>query len=117
VVINLPTRRPTETPIPAPTSTAIPSPTFTVVPPSPVPRQYSISFEADDATITKGKCTDLKWQVTGASAVQLNGQEVSPSGEKEVCPRNDTEYRLSIQFPDRAEIEQRTVRIKVEDKE
>ncbi|MEW5957519.1 MAG: hypothetical protein AB1801_07340 [Chloroflexota bacterium] len=117
VVFNLPEPKPTATPIPAPTRIPVPTATPTVRSPSPVPRQYTISFEADDSKITEGDCTDLKWEVMGASSVQLNGQSVSPSGKKEVCPNRDTEYRLTIQFPDRAELENRTVKISVEEEE
>lgn len=116
VLFNLPDPKPTPTPTLVPTLIPVPTNTPTVRPSTPIPRQYSISFEADDSKITKGDCTDLKWNVSGAASVQLNGQSVSPSGKKEVCPDQDTEYRLTIQFPDRTQIENRTVKISVEEK-
>ncbi|MBI1879262.1 MAG: hypothetical protein HYR94_13765 [Chloroflexi bacterium] len=114
VVFLLPTRRPTATPT-APTSTPVP-PTDTPIPVTPTypPRRYSVSFEADETTIVKGKCTDLKWEVVGAVAVTLDGKSVEPEGKKEVCPDKDTEYKLTIQFPDQVRLENRTVEIKVE---
>jgi len=116
VVFNLPEPKPTDTPTLAPTRIPIPTDTPTVRPVTPVPRQYNISFKAEDSTITEGDCTDLEWKVTGAAGVQLDGRDVSPSGKKEVCPNRDTTYELTIEFPDRAQFENRTVRITVEEK-
>lgn len=116
VVIKLPTRHPTDTPVPTPTLTPAPPPTFTLPAPTPVPRQYSISFSADDTTLTKGECTNLKWQVTGTSLIQLNGEAVGPSGKREVCPKKDTEYKLTTGLPGSAEIKTTTVRITVKEK-
>jgi hypothetical protein len=116
VLFDLPEPKPTATPTPPPTRIQVPTVTPTARPPSPVPRQYSISFKADQSKITKGDCTDLKWEVIGASEVQLNGQRVAPSDKREVCPERDTEYRLTIQFPDRTQLENRTVKISVEEK-
>jgi hypothetical protein len=116
VIFSFPTYTPTSTPIP-PTSTPIPA-TATPIPPTPTypPRRYKVSFEADETTITKGDCTDLKWEVIGAVAVTLDGRNVEPEGKKEVCPDKDTEYKLTIQFPDQARLENKTVEIRVEDK-
>lgn len=116
VVFKLPTPKPTATPVPLPTAQSVPSATLTVMPPTAPPRQYSIIFEADETTITAGKCTDLEWQVTGAVSVQLDGRAVTPSGLKEVCPGQDTLYELTIQLPDNAQLQTRTVRISVEEK-
>jgi hypothetical protein len=97
---------PTATPAP-PTSTPI-SPTPTVP-----PRFFKVSFEAEDTTITKGKCTDLKWEVVGAVAITLDNKSVEASGKKEVCPDKDTTYRLEVQFPDIARLERKSVEITV----
>lgn len=115
VVFNLPEPKPTDTPTPVPTPIPVPTSTPTVRPVTPVPRQYSISFKAKDSTITEGDCTDLEWKVVGATAVRLDGRDVSPSDKKEVCPRRDTTYELTIEFPDRAQFENRTVRVRVEE--
>ncbi len=114
VIFSFPTRRPTATPAVV-TATPLPA-TDTPIPPSPTypPRRYKVSFEADDTTLTKGKCTDLKWDVVGAIAVTLDGRSVAPAGEKEVCPDQDTEYKLTIQFPDQARLEHKTIKINVE---
>ena len=115
VVFLLPTRQPTATPI-VPTPTPAPA-TDTPIPPTPTypPRRYKVSFEAEETTITKGKCTDLKWEVVGAVAVTLDGKDVEPEDKKEVCPEKDTEYKLTVQFPDQARLENKTVKIIVEE--
>ena len=99
------------TAVPIPTST--PSPTIL---PSPIPRRYSISFSAKESTITKGDCTDLKWQVEGASTVTLDGESVAASDNKKVCPKKDTRYQLTVRLPDGNQLS-RTVKISVEEDE
>ena len=113
VIFLLPTRKPTATPI-VPTPTPVPA-TDTPIAPTPTfpPRRYKVSFEAEETTITKGQCTDLKWEVIGAIAITLDGKDVEPEDEKEVCPDKDTEYKLTVQFPDQARLEHETVTITV----
>jgi hypothetical protein len=82
-----------------------------------VPRQYEISFEADDSTIEEGDCTDLRWNAVGVTLVKLDGQSVSPSGKKEVCPDEDTKYELSYELPGSAQVQSRTVTVRVEEAE
>jgi hypothetical protein len=53
--------------------------------------------------------------VVGAIAITLDGNSIEPEGKKEVCPDKTTEYRLSVQFPDQARIERKTVKITVEE--
>lgn len=116
VVFLIPTRRPTATPI-VPTATPVPA-TDTPIPPTPTfpPRRYKISFEADETTLIEGECTDLRWEVVGAVAVTLDDKSVEPEGKKEVCPDKDTEYKLTVQFPDQVRLENQTVEITVEKK-
>jgi hypothetical protein len=117
VVFNLPTPRPTHTPIPVPTSTLVPTATPTPPSPTPVPRQFRIVFEADDATVTAGDCTDLRWEVSGAMWVQLDGRAVPAADRREVCPRKDTSYELTFQLPDSSQWQTRAVKIRVTEKE
>jgi hypothetical protein len=93
--------------------------TDTPIPPTPTypPRRYKVSFEADETDLTEGECTDLRWEVVGAVAVTLDGRSVEPEGEKEVCPDEDTEYELTVQFPDQARLEDETITINVEQKD
>jgi hypothetical protein len=53
--------------------------------------------------------------VIGAVAVTLDGKNVEPEDEKEVCPEKNTEYKLTVQFPDQARLENKTVEITVEE--
>lgn len=116
IVFRFPTRPPSATPT-VPTLTPAPA-TPTPISPTPTypPRRYKISFTADETTITNGDCTNLKWEVIGAVTVTLDGRNVEPEGKKEVCPDKDTEYKLTVQFPDQSRLENRTVAITVKDK-
>jgi len=117
--LNLPTlviRRDTPTPElsatlppppPLPTNTPAPPPTAVI------PRQYSISFSAEETTLEEGECTDLEWRTTGISTIMLDGRQVEPSGDKEVCPERDTVYTLTIQAPGTLQFERRTVEISI----
>lgn len=108
------------TPFVKPTATLTPTlaPTPTSVPPTatlPPVRQYTISFSADDTTLEEDECTDLRWNVQGQVVlVQLNGQPVTATGVREVCPGDDTTYTLSTQLVGSARVERRTVTIAVE---
>jgi hypothetical protein len=55
----------------------------------------------------------LSWEVVGAVSVELDNRSVEPEGKKEVCPDKDTEYKLTVQFPDQARLERETVKITV----
>lgn len=114
VVIEMPTRRPTPTPTSAeplaPPITDTPTPTIT---PTAIPRVYKISFKADETTLTEGECTDLKWDVIGSLTVELDGDSVAPSGKEKVCPKEDTSYKLTVQFPDAARLQSESVDITV----
>lgn len=114
VEIKLPTRQPTATTVPSPTPVTLPPNTATPIPPTPIPLQYDIYFEADESTITRGDCTDLEWRVVGAATIRLDGQSVSPSGQKEVCPSRDTSYELTVELPGSAQLQTSTVKITVE---
>ncbi len=122
VSFKLPTRvvRPTATPTPTPEVTVAPPPPTLpptqVIGPTP-PRVYNISFKADETTLERGDCTDLKWEVTGADMVWLNEKQVSPSGEKEVCPREDKKYELKIQVPGSVGTQKKSITISVEDED
>lgn len=114
IVIEMPTRRPTPTPTSAapaaPPGTDTPTPTIT---PTAIPRVYRISFEAEETALVEGDCTHLKWDVIGALTVELDGDKVDPSGKKKVCPKEDTSYKLTVQFQDAARLQSETVDITV----
>ena len=114
-IINLPTPvvRPTATPVrplPVPTVAGEPSPTATRL----VQRQYSVSFEAEQPSLTSGGCTDLVWRAEGVENLLLNGSSVGQSGRKKVCPDEDSSYKLTFQIAGSAEIGSREVKLTVE---
>jgi hypothetical protein len=118
VVLSLPTLpvRPTATAVIVEEPVFIPpTPTDTPAPTLVPSRRYSVDFRAQDSTIDRGDCTDLEWRTEGVLVVTLNGQEVSTSGRREVCPTENREYELRVQLPDGLRYESRTVRIRVED--
>ena len=117
VEIKLPTPKPTPTTMPTPTPVVLPTNTAVPFTPTSIPLQYDIYFEADETTITQGDCTDLEWRVVGAAAVWLDGQSVSPAGQKEVCPSRDTSYELTVELPGSAQLRTSTVNIRVEEKQ
>lgn len=116
LIINLPTPvvRPTATPTaappPVPTVAGEPSPTATRL----IQRQYSVSFEAEDPSLTEGECTDIIWRIEGAVNIQLDGDPVGQSGREKVCPDEDSSYRLTFQIAGSTEVESREVEISVE---
>jgi hypothetical protein len=97
---------PTDTPVPTVTPVE-PSPvpatsTPTVVPVTPTPTSSpaaEVSFWADQYSITSGDCTTLRWDVTNATAVFLNGTPVTGQGTQEVCPTGTTLYTLFVEAP------------------
>ncbi len=72
-----------------PTPTPTPEPT-----PTPTPVPLAVEFSAERASLTAGECTRLLWRVEGAGVVLLDGADVDPEGQREVCPAATTTYRL-----------------------
>ncbi len=66
--------------------TVAPAPTFT--------------FTATPSTITAGQSATLRWEVTRATRVTLNGETVAASGTRVVTPTQTTTYILRIVFED-----------------
>jgi len=92
------TPTPTATPVP-PTNTPVP-PTETPLPtdtpgPTAVPEPEAW-FRLDQNPISAGSCTTLRWDVSNAREAQLDGDEVSLSGSRQVCPDASTEYVLRV---------------------
>ena len=87
---------PTATPIP-PTATPVPAtntpvqPTNTLPPPTPM-----VWFRLDANPIAAGSCTFVRWDTSNALAVYLDGERVSASGSRQVCPTVPQEYRLRV---------------------
>ena len=79
------TATPTATATATPTATATATPTATVRPPQDqTPPQ--VVFEANTMEVSPGACTLLRWSVTGATELTLNGALVSAQDQRQVCP-------------------------------
>jgi len=57
-----------------------------------------ILFVADRNNIQPGECINLSWNVQGEGffGVELDGQPVSATGQKQVCPAESTAYALMV---------------------
>lgn len=73
-------------------------PPFAEPPGGPLPGGTQISFTADRTSIQPGECVNLEWRIEGEGffGVELNGQTVNPSGQKQVCPPETTVYTLAL---------------------
>ncbi len=81
--------------------------------PSATPRPApAIAFGADAGEIDAGACTTLRWTVSYAVLVALDGQPVADSGALEVCPAASATYTLVV-TPFAGHDEQRSVGITV----
>ena len=60
-----------------------------------------IQFWANEEVVSPGGCTMLHWQVSSGEQypVFLNGREVAPQGEEEVCLDGPTTYELVVGVP------------------
>ncbi|HUS69703.1 MAG TPA: hypothetical protein VM075_02865 [Anaerolineae bacterium] len=60
-----------------------------------------IQFWAEEDVVPPGGCTMLHWQVSSGEQypVFLNGREVAPEGEEEVCLEGPTSYELVVGVP------------------
>lgn len=89
----------TTTPVPGVTSLSptTPSPPLTEPPPrGQPPGEVQITFTADRTNLQPGQCAILQWNVQGGFGVNLNGQPVERTGQKQVCPQETTLYRLGV---------------------
>jgi hypothetical protein len=64
--------------------------------------ETGIFFAADPPAIPLGECTRLVWEVSppGEYPVELDGERVDHSGEREVCPLHSTTYVLAALRPE-----------------
>jgi hypothetical protein len=74
-------------PTPVPGATPVPGQT---------PTAYTISFYADEYSITQGKCTTIHWDVEGISQVYYQGKGVVGHSSSLECPRSTTTYELRV---------------------
>ena len=81
-----------DTPTPPPD---IPTATYTPTVTSTVAAPITISFYADQISISSGECVQLSWTVENADEVLLDNAKVTVSGTSQVCPTTTREYVLS----------------------
>lgn len=65
--------------------------------------EIDIRFWSDRPGIARGECTLLRWEAPGGNGVQVDGKNVPPSGDMEVCPPQTKVYPLAAHFGDRFE--------------
>jgi hypothetical protein len=58
------------------------------------------NFRADSTSLSRGQCTTLRWEVSSADSVFLNGEAAEFSGAQEVCPSETTRYTLLVVYAD-----------------
>jgi hypothetical protein len=58
--------------------------------------ELHITFTADTMSLQPGECATLQWSVEGGEAAQLDGDWVSQSGQRQVCPQTTTSYSLAV---------------------
>jgi hypothetical protein len=81
--------------------------------PPPVGGPEVIVFVTNPDAIPQGGCAMLFWEVHPPEfPVFLDGQEVTPIGEREVCPQQTTTYELVVDTPEGPQ--ERTVTLHVE---
>jgi hypothetical protein len=83
-------------------------------PGGPVPGgELQLVLVADPDMVPPGGCAILHWEVAppGEYRVLLNGQQVPPLGEQQVCPPGTTTYELLVETPGGPEV--RTVTVNV----
>jgi pSer/pThr/pTyr-binding forkhead associated (FHA) protein len=98
------------TPLPPPTAAQEFTPAATT---EPAP-EVAISFTANKTTVQLGECATLRWQVSNAKEVRLDGEQVAATGSRQVCPQEETEvYRLTALSPD-GETKEETVVLTVQ---
>ena len=88
------TATPTATATATPTATPSATATATVRPPQDqTPPQ--VVFEANTMEVSPGACTLLRWWVTGATELTLNGALVSAQDQRQVCPPATQRFTLA----------------------
>ncbi|MCB0193477.1 MAG: hypothetical protein KDJ65_16135 [Anaerolineae bacterium] len=109
---------PLPTPTPAPTWTPAPNATDTPVPnvpiqPTPIPATITpsgrlLDFRVDEDEIDSGDCVQFSWVVRGdIDRIEFDEMDddkeailVSEQDDREECPEEDTEYKLTVRWLD-----------------
>ncbi len=100
-------------PVPPPPPPVRPQPPIAVLPTAaPPPPPPLIQFYVDDQWVRRGDCTTLHWRVANIDSVYLDGEGVTGEGDRQVCPSQETTYRLRVNLRD-GRYEERTITIGV----
>jgi hypothetical protein len=76
-----------------------------VVPPGPTGKPVitiwlgGAEAQLDEVLVLEDACVELKWEVQGATTVQLDGDPVGASGTRDLCPTEWTVYNLTAEGP------------------
>lgn len=65
--------------------------------------ENALLFLADDLRVGEGGCTQISWETTNAARTYLDGEGVSETGVREVCPDGTTSYELRVVYADGSE--------------
>jgi len=88
------TATPTATVTATPTATATATPTATERPPQDqTPPQ--MTFEAQPPELTPGACTTLRWWVSDATQLTLDGTPVNAQEQRQICPPTTQRFVLA----------------------
>jgi hypothetical protein len=58
-----------------------------------------VEAQLDEVLMLEDACVELKWEVQGATTVQLDGDPVGASGTRDLCPTEWTVYNLTAEGP------------------
>jgi hypothetical protein len=61
---------------------------------------FGAQFWADQTSLKLGECTAMHWTTENTSLVQLDGVEVEGVGDQGVCPQQDEEHILHVEYKD-----------------
>jgi OOP family OmpA-OmpF porin len=87
----------TPPPPPPPPPPPVAEPVVTPPPPPPPPPAPNASISANPTYVYAGQCTTLSWSTQNAGDVTIDPGvgKVGPSGARQVCPAENTQYTVS----------------------
>ncbi len=62
---------------------------------------FGAQFWADRTSLRLGECTALHWSTENAQLVQVDSVAVDPEGNQGVCPQQDEEHFLHVEYKDK----------------
>ena len=88
-----------------------PIPTATFTPPSAASTAAPphITFNANQSALQFGDCAQLTWSVDNAKDVRLDGEAVSNTGQREICPQKSGENHILTALSLDGNIEEATI--------